>query len=322
MIARRLLLAMPALLAAPSVRAQPDWPSRPIRIVVPFPPGGINDVLARPLAARMQAEWNQPVVVENRAGAGGNLGADLVAKAAPDGYTLLLGSLGPLVVNPDLFERMPFDPRAAFVPVSQIATLPMLLCVNAGRPWRSLEEFLAAARASPGRLTAGSAGSGSALHIALEMFNRAAGVQVTHVPYRGAAPAVTDLVAGQIDAILDTLGSIGPQIRGGGVRPLAVAEAQRLPMLPNVPTASEAGLPGFTFGAWAGLAAPAGTPQPVVDRIAGLVAAAMRDAETAARFTEAGILPVGSPPAAFAALLEAERARLSPVIRAAGIRAE
>ena len=321
-ITRRAALAAPALLAAPPVRAQADWPNRPIRIVVPFPPGGINDVLARPLAARMQSEWGQPVVVENRAGAGGNIGADVVAKAAPDGHTLLLGSLGPLVVNADLFERMPFDARAAFVPVSQIATLPMLVCVHAGRPWRTLAEFLEAARAAPGRLTAGSAGAGSALHIALELFNRAAGVQVTHVPYRGAAPAVTDLVAGQIDAILDTLGSIGPQLRAGTVRALAVMEPQRLPQLPAVPTAAEAGLPGFAFGAWAGIAAPTGTPQAVVERIAALVGATMRDTETAARFNEAGVIPVGGTPAAFAALLEEQRARLGPMIRAAGIRAE
>jgi tripartite-type tricarboxylate transporter receptor subunit TctC len=317
---RRLLLASPALLAAPAFAQA--WPTRPIRIVVPFPPGGINDILARPLAQRMQAEWGQPVVVENRPGAGGNVGADLVAKAAPDGYTLLLGSLGPLVVNADLFERMPFDARSAFAPVSQIAALPMLVCVNAGRPWRSLAAFIEAARAQPGRLTAGSAGSGSALHIALELFNRAAGVQVTHVPYRGAAPAVTDLVAGQTDAIIDTLGSIGPQLRAGTVRALAVAGAERLPMLPEVPTAAEAGLPGFAFGAWAGLAAPAGTPVPVIERIAALVGATMREAEAATRFAEAGVIPVGGTPAAFAALLEAERARLGPMIRAAGIRAE
>ena len=322
MITRRIALTLPALLAAPAVHAQAEWPNRPLRIVVPFPPGGINDIVARPIAARMQAAWGQPVVVDNRPGAGGNVGADFVAKSTPDGHTLLLGSLGPLVVNTDLFERMPFDPRIAFVPVSQIAALPMLVCVNAGRPWRTLAEFIAAARAEPGRLTAGSAGSGSALHIALELFNRAAEMRVTHVPYRGAAPAVTDLVAGQIDAIIDTLGSIGLQLRAGTVRALAVAGPERLAQLPSVPTAVESGLPAFTFGAWAGLAAPAGTPGPVVERIAALVAEAMRDAETATRFTEAGVVPVGGTPAAFAVLLEGERARLGPLIRAAGIRAE
>uniref|UniRef100_UPI0022EACA4D Bug family tripartite tricarboxylate transporter substrate binding protein n=1 Tax=Falsiroseomonas oryzae TaxID=2766473 RepID=UPI0022EACA4D len=255
-ISRRVVLSLPAALAAPAVQAQADFPTRPIRLVVPFPPGGIADTLARPVAARMQAAWGQPVVVENRAGAGGNIGADLVAKAAPDGYTLMVGSLGTLAANAFLYERMPFDMRTAFAPVALIATTPMVVCVNAQRPWRTLAEFSAAARAAPGRLTAGSAGSGSALHIALALFNRAAGVEVTHVPYRGAAPAVTDLVAGQIDSIIDTVANILPQLRAGTVRALATAEARRLPQLPDVPSAPEAGLPGFEVAGWFGLAAP------------------------------------------------------------------
>jgi tripartite-type tricarboxylate transporter receptor subunit TctC len=319
---RRLLLSLPALLAAPAVRAQSDWPARPIRMVVPFPPGGIADVLARPVAARIQAAWGQPVVVENRAGAGGNIGADLVAKSPPDGYTLVVGSLGTLAANAFLYDRMPYDPRTAFAPVALIATTPMVVCVHAGRPWRTLAEFIAAAKATPGRLTAGSAGAGSALHIALALFNRAAGVEVTHVPYRGAAPAVTDLVAGQIDSILDTVANILPQLRAGTVRALATAEGRRLPQIPDVPSAPEAGLPGFDIAGWFGLAAPAGTPPAIVERLAAQVDAAMKEPETGGRLVEAGVIAGGGTPAQFAAFLESEREKLGGVIRAAGIRAE
>jgi tripartite-type tricarboxylate transporter receptor subunit TctC len=319
---RRTLFALPALLAAPAARAQAEWPSRPIRLIVPFPPGGIADVLGRPVAARIQASFGQPVVVENLAGAGGNIGADLVAKAAPDGYTLLLGSLGTLAANAFLYERMPFDAATAFAPIALIATTPMVVCVNAQRPWRTLEALIAAARAAPGRITAGSAGAGSALHIALAMFNRAANVEVTHVPYRGAAPAVTDLVAGQIDMIIDTVANIGAQLAAGTVRALATAEPRRVPQLPDVPSAAEAGLPGFDIAGWFGLAAPAGTPGAIVARLAAATEAAMADPEAGGRLVAQGVVAGSGGPAGFAAFLEAERTKLGGIIRAANIRAE
>lgn len=319
---RRAIPALAGLLLAVPARAQADWPVRPIRMIVPFPPGGITDVLARPIAAHMQAALGQPVLVENRPGAGGNIGADFVAKAAPDGYTLLVGSLGTLAANAFLYERMPYDMLTAFAPISLIATTPMVICVNAQRPWGSLEELIAAAQADPGRVTAGSAGSGSALHIALAMFNRAAGVEVVHVPYRGAAPAVTDLVAGQIDMIIDTVANILPQLRAGTVRALATAEPRRVPQLPDVPSAAEAGLPGYDFAGWFGLAAPAGTPPAIVNRIAALVDATMRNPDIGGRLVEQGVVAGGGGPATLAAFLEAEREKLGAVIRAAGIRAE
>jgi len=320
-ITRRSALALPGLFAT-RARAQAEWPARPVRIVAPFPPGGLADALARPLAARMQAAWGQPVVVENRPGSGGNIGADLVAKAPPDGYTFLVGSIGPIAANEFLFASLPFNPRAAFAPVALLATTPKVLCVAPQRPWRSLGELVAAAKAEPGRLTAGSAGNGSSLHLALELFNEAAGVRITHVPYRGAAMAVTDLVGGQIDAIVDNVPNILAQIRGGRVRPLAVLTEARLPQLPDVPTMAEAGGPLLVFGAWFCLVAPSGTPAPVIARVSDQVDAMLRDPEAGGRLTEQGAVIGGGGPARLAALIETTRTQLEPVIRRNGIRAE
>lgn len=299
-----------------------DWPARPIRLVVPFPPGGLVDTLARPYAARLQAAWGQPVVVDNRAGSGGNIGADIVAKSAPDGYTLLVGSIGPMAVNEFLFSSLPFDPRTAFEPVALLVNTPKVLVVNPGRPWRTVQDLVAAAKAEPGKLTGGSAGNGSSLHLALELFNEAAGVQVTHVPYRGAAPAVTDVVAGQIDLLIDNVPNILGQIRAGSVRPLATATAERLPQLPDVPTLAEAGVPDLVFGAWFCLVAPAGTPQPILARLSEQVDAMMKDPEIGGRLSEQGALPGGGGPQRLAALIEQTRAQLEPVIRRNEIRAD
>jgi tripartite-type tricarboxylate transporter receptor subunit TctC len=321
-IARRTLLAATAALAMGPALAEQPWPSRPVRIIVPFPPGGLADALARPLAARLQAELGQPFVVENRAGSGGNIGAELVAKSPPDGHVLLLGSIGPLAVNQYLFASITYDPRTAFVPVSLLVSTPKVLVVNPDRPWRSMQEVIAAARKEPAKLTAGSAGNGSSLHLALELFNRAQDIRITHIPYRGAAPAVTDLVAGQIDVLIDNVPNILPQIRAGRVRALATATETRLPQLPDVPTMEEAGVPGFHFGTWFGLAAPSGTPGAIVQKLATLVDAALKDPEVGGRLAEQGAVLGGGTPQSFAAHIEAERAKLEPVIRASGMRAE
>jgi tripartite-type tricarboxylate transporter receptor subunit TctC len=321
-ITRRAALALPALVAAPTVRAQSDWPARPIRIVAPFPPGGLADVLARPLAARMQAAWGQPVVVENRPGSGGNIGADAVAKAAPDGYTFLVGSIGPMAANEFLFPALPFNPRTAFAPVAVLATTPKVLCVAPQRPWQNVNEVIAAAKAEPGRLTAGSAGNGSSLHLALELFNEAAGTRITHVPYRGAGQAVTDLMGGQIDAIIDNVPNILAQIRGNRVRPLATLTEARLPQLADVPTLAEAGGPRLVFGAWFCLVAPAGTPEAAISRVSEQVDLMLRDPEAGGRLAEQGAVTGGGGPQRLAALIETTRAQLEPVIRRNNIRAE
>jgi tripartite-type tricarboxylate transporter receptor subunit TctC len=288
---------------------------------VPFPPGGLVDVLARSVSQRLTTQLGQPVVVENRPGAGGNIGADIAAKAEPDGYTLLASSLGPLAVNQYIYRSMPFDTNTAFAPIVLLASTPKVVCVANARPWRSVREVIAAAKAAPGRLTAGSAGPGTSLHLALELFKRMSGTDITHVPYRGAGQAVTDLVAGRIDMMIDNVPNILGQIRGNQVRAIAVATQQRLPQLPLVPTVREEGLI-FVFGTAFGMAAPAGTPPAIVNRVAEVITAALRDPEIGGRLTAQGAVVGGGTPAEFAALIERERATLEPVIRAAGISAE
>jgi tripartite-type tricarboxylate transporter receptor subunit TctC len=270
----------------------------------------------------MQAAWGQPVVVENRPGSGGNIGADLVAKSPPDGYTLLVGSIGPMAANEFLFPSMPFDPRTAFAPVALLATTPKVLCVGAQKPWQDLGQFVAAAKAERGRLTAGSAGNGSSLHLALELFNEAAATRITHVPYRGAAQAVTDLAGGQIDCIIDNVPNILAQIRGGRVRALATLTEARLPQLPDVPTMAQAGGPGLVFGAWFCLVAPAGTPAPIVARVSEQVELMLRDPEAGGRLAEQGAVVGGGGPQRLAGLIAATRAQLEPVIRRNNIRAD
>jgi tripartite-type tricarboxylate transporter receptor subunit TctC len=321
MLDRRSLLAVPALLPGVAL-AQPTWPSRAMRFIVPFAPGGFVDVLARVVAARLSTTLGQPVVVENRPGAGGNIGADLVAKAAPDGYTWLATPSGPLVVNQFLFASMPYDPRTAFAATSLLANTPKVIVVARARPWQSLSELLAAAQAQPDSVRAGSAGNGSSLHIALELLKQQSGTQILHIPYRGAAPAVTDLVSGQIDMLVDNLPNILPQIREGHVRALAVATPARLPQLPNVPTTAEAGLPGFIFGTWFGLVAPARTPPEIVARMSAAVDSALREPEVGGRLAEQGAVLGGGTPEAFAGFIAAQTTALEAVIRGANIRAE
>jgi tripartite-type tricarboxylate transporter receptor subunit TctC len=322
-LSRRMLLGGAASglgLAATGARAQ-AWPSRPVRIIVPFPPGGLVDVLARSVSQRLTAQLGQPVVVENRAGAGGNIGADAVAKAAPDGHTLLASSLGPLAVNQYIYRSMPYDTQRAFAPIVLLASTPKVMCVGTSRPWRDVQAVVAEAKAKPGALTAGSAGPGSSLHLALELFKQITGTEIVHVPYRGAAPAVTDLVAGQIDMVIDNVPNILGQIRGNQVRAIAVATERRLPQLPEVPTMREAGI-DFVFGTAFGLAAPAGTPPDIISRVATVVSAALQEPEIGGRLAEQGAIVGGGTPEQFAALIERERSTLEPVIRAASIQAE
>jgi len=324
-IRRRILLGAPLALAAPTIaRAQGNaaWPTKPVRIVVPFPAGGLVDTLARSVSQSLATKFGQPFVVDNRAGAGGNIGADLVAKAAPDGYTLLVSSMGPLAVNQFIYGAMPYDTNTAFAPITLLATTPKVLCVANARPWQKMAALVEAAKQRPGQLTAGSAGSGSSLHLALELFKVATGTDIQHVPYRGAAPAITDLIAGNIDLVIDNVPNILGHIRGNAVRPLAVATEQRLPQLPDIPTMAEAGVPGFIFGTSFGMAAPAGTPASIINAVAESVAVAMRDPAIGGKLAEQGTLLGGQGPQAFAALIENEKKTLEPVIKRAGIKAD
>jgi tripartite-type tricarboxylate transporter receptor subunit TctC len=318
MALRRILLACLTLVVALPAQAQ-SYPDRPIRLIAPFPAGGLADVLARAVGDEISKSLAQPVIVENRAGAGGNTGADAVAKAAPDGYTLLMSSAGILTANPFLYAKMPFDAETAFVPVSNVADMSMLLVVHPKVEAKTLAEFVALAKAQPGKINFGSPGIGTTGHLGLAMFMHAAGVQIAHVPYRGAAPAVQDLIAGQIDGVVDNPPTVLPHINAGKLRPLAVAANERLALLPDVPTAAEAGVPNYQASSWFGVVAPAGTPPAIVARLHQAIAAAVRTPAMQERFAKTGARLLGDSPQEFAARIRTERARWGEIIKAANI---
>ena len=318
---RTIFAGLVALLIAAPVQAQ-SYPDRPIRLIAPFPAGGLADVLARAVGDQMTKSLGQPVVVENRAGAGGNTGAYAVATSAPDGYTLLMSSAGILTANPFLYAKMPFDVETAFIPVSNVAEMSMIMVVNPKVEAKTLKDFVALAKARPGKLNFGSPGIGTTGHLGLAMFMHAAGVQITHVPYRGAAPAVQDLIAGQIDGVVDNPPTVIAHIESGKLRPLAVAAKSRMKLLPDVPTAAEGGVANYEASSWFGIAAPAGTPAPIVERLHKEIVAALRNPAMQERFAKSGARLVGNSPQAFAAQIRAERAQWGEIIKAAGIKAE
>ena len=315
---RRIAFLCLAVLTAGAAHAQ-TFPDRPIRLIAPFPAGGLADVLARAVGDQMQKSLGQTIVVENRAGAGGNTGAAAVAQAAPDGYTLLMSSAGILTANPHLYAKMPFDAATAFIPVSNVAQMNMLLVVNPKVPAQNLKEFIALAKAQPGKLNFGSPGIGTTGHLGLAMLMYAAKVQIGHVPYRGAAPAVTDLIAGQIDGVVDNPPTVISHIQSEKLRPLAVAAKERMALLPNVPTAAEQGVANYEASSWFGIVAPAGTPPAVIARLHGSVAAAVRTPAMQERFSKSGARLIGDKPEEFAARIATERKTWGEVIKAANI---
>jgi tripartite-type tricarboxylate transporter receptor subunit TctC len=298
------------------------YPDRPVRLIAPFPAGGLADVLARAVGDEISKTLGQPVIVENRAGAGGNIGADAVAKAAPDGYTLLMTSAGILTANQFLYAKMPFDPAKDIIPVSNVADMPMMVVVSPKVEAKTLAEFVALAKANPNKMNFGSPGVGTTGHLGLALFMHAAGIKLTHVPYKGAAPAITDLLAGQIDGVVDNPPTVLPHIEAGKLRPLAVAARQRMPQLPNLPTAAEAGVANFEASSWFGVAAPAGTPPAVVARLQKEIAAAVRQPTLVERFKKSGARLIGNTPEEFAQQIKNDRAMWGEVIKAAGIKPE
>jgi tripartite-type tricarboxylate transporter receptor subunit TctC len=299
-----------------------NYPNRPIRMIAPFPAGGLADVLARLVGDEMSKSLGQPVIVENRAGAGGNTGADAVAKADPDGYTLLMSSAGILTANQFLYSKMPFEPEMAFAPVSIVADMPMLVVINPKIEAKTLAEFVVLARKQPDKINFGSPGLGTTGHLGLALFMHAAGIKLTHVPYRGAAPAVNDLIAGQIDGVVDNPPTVLPHINAGKLRALAVAAKQRLGLLPDVPTAAEAGIKNFEASSWFGIMAPAGTPPGIVTRLHQDIVAALHQPIIADRIAKSGARAVGNSPEEFARQIREERAMWGEIIKAAGIKAE
>lgn len=309
---RALLAAVLALL--PALAAAQAWPTKPVKIVVPFAAGGATDVVARLLAQKLQEGWGQPVVVEDRAGAGGNIGADAVAKSAPDGYTLLMTSGSIVTANPYMYRDMPFDAARDLVAITNVATGPQVIAVSPTVPAKDLAEFIAYVKANPGRVNFGSAGVGTQTHLAAENFAYTAGLEMTHVPYKGESAALNDLMGSQIQLVTPNLGAAVGFIRQGKIRALAVTSRERNPALPDVPSASEA-LPGFENSGWFGLMAPMGTPQEVIDKVARDSATILRSEEFKAKLAQQGMLPVGNSPAAFAAAIREESARWARIIK-------
>jgi tripartite-type tricarboxylate transporter receptor subunit TctC len=315
-------LAAAALLAAAHAGAQ-SWPARPVHLVVPYPPGGPVDLTARLVAAKLQPALGQPVVVENKPGAGGNIGADAVAKSAPDGHTLLMGAIATHAINPSLYPKFPFDPVRDFRHVALVVQVPNVLVVNNELPATSVQDLVAAARAKPGRLDFASGSTGSTGHLAGELFKQMTGTYMVHIPYKGAAPATADLLAGRVHLMFDNLASALPNIRAGRVRALAVTTARRSSFLPELPTLDESGLKGFDMTTWWGVMAPAGVSDAVVDRLAVEVARAIEAPDVQERLRGMGSeSPTVRTPAAFTAFVQRELKVYAELVRRSGAKVD
>jgi len=307
---------------APVHAADEDYPSKPIRLVVPFAPGGSTDILVRPLAERMSKLLSVPVLVDNRGGAGGNLGADMVAKAAPDGYTLMVTTSGVLTANKALYDKLPYDPAADFAPITIIASLPNVLVVAPASPFRTVADVLKEAKDKPGTLSFASGGVGTSNHLAGELLKSVGGVNMTHVPFRGGGPAVLSVVAGQVPMIFATLPSAIAQIQGGRLRALAVTSPKRAPSLPNVPTLAEAGVKDAEVSIWIGALAPKGTPARIVEKLNAAISQALDTPEVQEKLRVEGYEKVANTPAQMAQVVRTETTMWTRVIKEAGIKAE
>jgi tripartite-type tricarboxylate transporter receptor subunit TctC len=317
----RLALLIITLLCACAAHGQ-QYPSRPVRLVVPFPAGSTPDIVGRALGQKLAAAWGQPVIVDNKPGAGANIGTAEVAKAAPDGYTLLIGSNGPIAINKALYDKLPFDPDRDLTPISLLAGAPQILAVHPAVPAADLRQFIDYARANPDKLSYGSVGAGSASHLTMELLKSQAKISLVHVPYKGFPPVVTDLLSGNIQATFAIVPAVLPQIRAGKLKGIAVTSAQRTALAPDIPTVAEQGLPQFDATAWQGLLCPAGTPQEVLNNISSQTMKIMQLPEVRELLGKQGFEVVGSSPEEFAAFIRAESAKWSAVVKATGAKAE
>jgi len=315
------LIAAAALPAAAAEDAK-NYPSKPIRLVVPFTPGGSTDILARVIGMKLTEAWGKQVVIDNRPGAGGNIGVDLVAKSPADGYTLVMGHIGTFGVNPTLYPKLPYDPIRDFQPITLVALVPNMLSVNPALPAKSVKELVALAKAKPGTINFGSGGNGSAAHLAGEYFKLMSKTAITHIPYRGTSPAVTDLIAGQIQMIITGVPPTLNFVKTGKLRALGVATSKRLALLPDLPTIAEAGVPGYEATQWYGVLAPAGTPRPIVARLNAEMAKAIKGPDVREKLAADAAEPVGNSPEEFGAFIKKEIARWAPVVKASGARPE
>ena len=314
------LLVGVCTLAAPVAQAQ-DWPTRPVRVIVPFPPGGGTDTVARPLSAKLSQLTGHSFVIDNRGGAGGTIGAAMAAKATPDGYTVLLSPVH-VAVAVSAYKSLPYDLEKDLTPVTTVAVFPDVLVAATRVPAKTLPELIAYARANPGKVNCGSAGNGTTRHLSCEMFNSAAGIKAEHVPYKGTGPATTALLGGEIDYIFEALGSASQHIRSGKLKAIAVTSAKRSPSFPDIPTAIESGLPGFDVTSWYGLWVPTGSPPAVVQRLHALVQKAFEDPEVRDLWFKLGAETGGMAPAAFTAFVRTEVQKWGKVVRDAGVTIE
>jgi tripartite-type tricarboxylate transporter receptor subunit TctC len=321
-LAHRIAALVFSLGAVGTAFAQGAYPSKPIRIVVPFAAAGTTDILARAVGNEMQKAMGQPVVVENRPGAGGNLGSDVVAKAAPDGYTLLVGAVSPQAINVTLYPKMPYDVMRDFVHITLIAAVPNVLEVHPSVPVKTVKELIALAKSKPGQLTYASSGSGTSIHLSAELFKTMAGVDMLHIPYKGSGPAITDLVGGQVQLMFDNLPSSIAQIKAGKLRAIAVTTLKRSPALPDVPTIAESGLPGYDASSWFGMHAPAGTSKDIVQKLYQVVSKSLHTSEMTERLATQGAEAVGNTPEEFTEFVRAEIAKWAKVVKASGARVD
>ncbi len=328
---RRLALAGIALAAinfvATPATAQSAWPSKPVRIVVPFAPGGTTDILARAVAPELTRAFGQPFIVDNRAGAGGNVGADVVAKSPADGYTLLMGTVGTHGINKSIYAKMPFDPQKDFAPITLVAGVPNVMVMNTEKAAKlginSVADFVKYAKAHPGKLSMASSGNGTSIHLAGELFKSQTGIFMTHIPYRGSGPALLDMIGGNVDVMFDNLPSAMPQIKGGKLKAFAVTSAERSGAMPELPTVAEAGqLKGFEASSWFGLLAPAGTPPDIVNRIQQEVAKALATPALKEKMLAQGAIPSGNTPQEFARLIDSEITKWAQVVKASGAKVD
>jgi tripartite-type tricarboxylate transporter receptor subunit TctC len=325
---RRLVLAASAgLLAAPAAWAQAAWPAKPVRIVVPFAAGGTTDILARAIAPELSRAFGQQFIVDNRGGAGGNVGAEIVARSAADGYTLLMGTVGTHGINRALYDKLPYDPIKDFAPVTLVAGVPNVMVMQTEKARamgiNSVGDFIRYAKANPGKLNMASSGNGTSIHLAGELFKSMSRTFMTHIPYRGSGPALLDMVAGNMDVMFDNLPSSMPQIKAGKLKALAVTSAQRSAALPDVPTIEQAaGFRGFDATSWFGLLAPAGTPADVVNRIQQETAKALNSPAVKERLLAQGAIPSGNTPAEFAKHIDSEHRKWANVVKASGAKVD
>jgi tripartite-type tricarboxylate transporter receptor subunit TctC len=321
MVLRSAFFALCALAAAPAV-AQDAYPSKPVRIVVPYPAGGVADLLPRTVGQKLSEKWKQPVVVENKPGASGNIGMAEVARADPDGYTLALAPTGNLTVNQFLFKDLPFDVARDFQPVTVLATSPNVLVVHPSVPVKTFREFIAYAKANPGKLNFSSPGSGSGAHLAGELLNAEAGISAVHVPYKGMAPAVSDLLGGQVQMMFAGISTVLQHVRSGKLVALAIASPARSSQLPDVPTVAESGLPGFDVTSWYGIVVRTGTPPAIVSRLHADLVEALASADVKAKLATLGLDPLGNTPEEFQRMIAAESRKWSDIVRKASIKAD